>query len=94
MAATNRKSVNVVVHTRPYSTHYYESNNTTVEYWQRVGRAATPLGAVRAAVVRLLLGRSALAIVHGPAGEVMFRISRVGGNIRISGLFETFTFEK
>lgn len=94
--AANLKLVvnNPIRHPRPYTTMYYHSGRDLETAWARVGRASSPLGAVRAAAVQLLRGRYACAIVHGTGGEVQFRLRRTKNRIEILGWFETLTFDK
>lgn len=72
---------------RPYTTHYYHSVRDKPTEWSRIGRAASPLGGVHAACKHILVGKWAKAIVHGTAGEIMFRLERRGQRIEIFGLF-------
>lgn len=81
------------VHPRPYATHYYAAAGDNVKDWSRIGRASSPLGACRAAVTHLLRGRYEAAVVHGPGGEIMFRLRREKNSIQIFGLFRAHTFD-
>lgn len=72
---------------RPYATYYYGSPRDAIGDWVRIGRAASPIGAVHAAVKHLLLGRADMAVVHGVDGEIMFRLTRHSRKIEIFGLF-------
>lgn len=66
---------------------YYTSGTAKMEHWSRSGRAASPVGALRAAVVRLITGQYYKAIIHGESGEIMYTLIRKGRRIEIIGLF-------
>lgn len=74
-------------HPRPYQTHYYGSPLSKITDWSRISRASTPVGAIRAATVRIVMGQYRKAIVHGLDGEVLFTITRKGREIKIFGRF-------
>lgn len=81
IAATD-KSV-AVAHPRPFRTYYYESAKVDVYDWQRTSRSCTRYGAVRAAVMRLLDGRSKHADVYDIAGVRVAYMTRKGNRITI-----------
>lgn len=76
-----------VVQTRPYQTMYYGSAAAKIQDWSRIGRASTNVGAIRAAVVRLVTGQYYKAVIHGESGEVLYTMRRVGRKIEIFGMF-------
>lgn len=76
-----------VVHPRPYQTMYYRGTSDKVHHWTRVGRASSKVGAIRAAVVRLVTGQYYKAIIHGESGEVLYTLTRKGSKIEIFGQF-------
>ena len=75
------------VHPRLYQTMYYRSVHGRNTEWTRTGRAASPVGAIRASVVRLVTGQYHKAIIHGESGEVLYTLARKGREIKIFGLF-------
>lgn len=75
------------VHPRPFQTMYYRSATCKVQDWTRVGRASSGVGAIRAAVVRLVTGQYYKAIIHGESGEVLYTLTRKGSEIKIFGMF-------
>lgn len=77
------------VHPRPFQTMYYGSANDKIGDYSRVGRAASNVGAIRAAVVRLVTGQYFKAVIHGESGEVLYTLTRKGREIKIFGLFMT-----
>lgn len=83
-------AVNNVVpmaHPRPYQTMYYRSATCKIQDWTRVGRASSPVGAIRAAVVRIVTGQYYKAVIHGESGEVLYTLTRKGREIKIFGMF-------
>ena len=74
-------------HPRPFQTHYYRSCADKPGGWSRIGRAASPTGAIRASVVRLVTGQYAKAVVHNEDGVTMYTLIRRARRIEIMGLF-------
>lgn len=72
-----------VAHPRPFQTFYYESSTPNLAVWQRTSRSCTRYGAVRAAVMRLLDGRSKHADVYDIAGVRVAYMTRKGNRITI-----------
>ena len=65
-------------HPRPFETMYYGDVRSRPAEWAARGRAASARGACRAAFLRVLERRAALAVVHGPDGVVIARVWREG----------------
>lgn len=76
-----------VDHPRPYSTYYYTGLKAADKDYSRIGRAASPKGAIAAATTRLVLGQYRHAIIHDIDGVVIYRLHRSGREIRIIGKF-------
>jgi len=74
-------------HSRPYQTMYYGSNGSKATDWSRIGRASSEVGAIRAAVVRLVTGQYYKAVVHGEDGQVLYTLTRDRSAIKIFGQF-------
>ena len=72
-------------HPRPFETMYYGDVRSRAAEWAARGRAASARGACRAAFLRVLERRAALAIVHGPDGVVVARVWREGRAIHATG---------
>lgn len=83
-------SATSAVNPRPFRTFYYRGTHTKISDWSRVGHAGSPVGAIRAAVVKLVIGQYSKAIVHGEDGEVQYTITRSGQTIKVFGQFMEF----
>jgi hypothetical protein len=66
---------------------YYGSVNAKITDWSRIGRASSRIGAIRAAVPRLVTGQYYKAVIHDESGAVLYTMRRVGRKIDILGLF-------
>ena len=82
-------NVAIAAHPRPYQTMYYGSSNSKITDWSRIGRASSKVGAIRAAVPRLVTGQYYMAVIHDEDGAVLYTMRRVGRKIDILGLFMT-----
>lgn len=76
-----------VPHPRPFQTMYYRSVTNKIQDWTRIGRASSNVGAIRAAIVRLVTGQYYKAVIHSESGEVMYTLIRRRNVIKICGLF-------
>lgn len=79
-----------IVHPRPFSTYYYtdsEPDSKGVEY-AKIGRAASDVGAIVAAVRNVLLGKYRSADVYGVSGVRLYRIRSGRNCIEVLGFFK------
>ena len=79
----------VVQHPRLIRTFYYERTepDTKPEDWARIGRAASDVGAIRAAVVRIITGQYRSADIYGEDGIRKYRIRKGRTTVHILGFF-------
>ena len=80
----------IVAHPRPFSTYYYSVKDPDAKgvTHDRIGRASTDVGAIRAAVVNVLIGKYASADVYGVSGVRMYRIRSGRNCIEVLGYFK------
>lgn len=79
---------------RPFATHYYEHHLAVVGEYSKVGRAATELGAIRAAVVNVLRGKYSRADIYQEDGYKLFSVVRIKNQLTVHGLFKQLSFDK
>lgn len=69
---------------RPYKTHYYSSVRAKVQAWSSHGHAASDVGAVRAAVVRIFVDQYAVARIYDQDGALAYTLYRGRDGLHIS----------
>lgn len=80
----------IVAHPRPFSTYYYGARDPDAKgvTHDRIGRAASEVGAIVAAVRNVLLGKYKSADVYGVSGVRLFRIRSGRNSIEVLGHFK------
>jgi hypothetical protein len=68
---------------RPFRTFYYDSPNCKETEWSKIGHACTRIGALRAAVVKMLNGTAYHVDVYGEDGVRVAYATRKGSKITI-----------
>lgn len=91
MARTQLKLVHSakhVEHPRPIRTLYFDTRKPTdTTSHVRIGRASTQIGAIRAAVCNVLLGKYRAADIHNDAGVRLYRVRFSGRKLEVLGYF-------
>lgn len=82
------KSAKPVTHPRPIQTYYFSGPNGSETDWTRKSRAATPIGALRAAITNMLLGRYGSADIYDEMGVRKYRIRMHGNKLMVIGWFK------
>lgn len=79
----------IVTSPRPFRTYYYDRSepDTKPEDWSRIGRAASDIGAIRAAVVKVITGVYRSADIYGENGIRKYRIRKGRTAVHILGYF-------
>lgn len=78
----------VINHPRPFKTYYYATKETDNGFHVRIGRASTDIGAIRAAVVNILIGKYQSADIYGADDIRRYLIRFNKGNLSIIGYFK------
>jgi len=77
-----------IAHPRPIQTYYFNvSDPSKQNEWARVGRAATPIGALRAAVCNVLTGKYKSADIYNDIGIRTYKVRRKGNQLTVIGFF-------
>lgn len=77
-----------IAHPRPIQTYYFNvSDSSKQNEWARVGRAATHIGALRAAVCNVLIGKYKSADIYNDAGVRTYKVRRHGNKLSVIGYF-------
>lgn len=87
---TGRPVVGSSVSCRPFSTYYYGARDPDAKgvTHDRIGRAASEVGAIVAAVRNVLLGKYRSADVYGVSGVRLFRIRSGRNSVEVLGHFK------
>lgn len=76
-----------VSHPRPFQTYYFSAVADEYTGWDRRSRAATPIGAIRAAVGNILLGKFKAADIYGEDSVRRYRLRLERNKLVITGYF-------
>jgi len=77
-----------IAHPRPIQTYYFGVQDPTHRAeWARVGRAATHLGALRAAVCKVLIGQYKSADIYNDISIRVYKVRKKGNQLSVIGYF-------
>lgn len=77
-----------IAHPRPIQTYYFGVQDPSKQSeWSRIGRAATHLGALRAAACKVLIGQYKSADIYNESGVRTYMIRRKGNRLTVIGYF-------
>ena len=78
-----------IAHPRPIQTYYFGVQDPSKQSeWSRIGRAATHLGALRAAACKVLIGQYKSADIYNESGVRTYMIRRKGNRLTVIGYFD------